>query len=299
MGHVSTEEMWDTKGSGDSKAVREWERKFIVCFDEIVHPPEAMEAPGVPLKWEGHPLDAAMLAEHADAVHIDGSPYVWLVTISYSSKAGDEERGQDDPRARPTEIETDFASFQVPMLYDKNGKAVLNSAKDRFDPSWQMEDSRPIIRFARYESSLDLARSLAFRNAVNTDSFLGIFEAGELMCMHIKQKRHFENGIECYYTQYEFQGKANGTITSNGSTLDYDGWDAVIPDMGFNEILNGKKVAIHTKPDNGKPGKPVSKEVRLDGNGKALSETATLEQTCFRVFQPPYRYQAFSLLGLP
>lgn len=297
MPHVSTEELWTTRASGDTKAHREWDRKFIVIYDEIVHAAEVLEATGVPIRWEPHPLDANMLAEHGEATNKDDDPYVWEVTITYSSRAGDEDRGQDDPRDRPIEIETDFVSFQVPMLYDKNGKAVLNSAKDRFDPPWQMEDSRPVLRYSRYESALNLARSLAYRNAVNIDGFAG-FSAGELMCMHIKQKRHFENNIECWHTQYEFQGKANGTITSAGSTKNYNGWDAVIPDMGFNEIINGKKVGIHTKPDNGKPGKPVSKEVRLDGTGKALSETATLEQTYFHVFEPPYRYQSFAALGL-
>jgi hypothetical protein len=297
VAHLYTREYWESEASGDDKGTRTWTRVFKVVYDSIEQPATVLDAAGIPLRWEAHPLDAAMLAKTAKSAHLDGDPYCWLVTVEYSSLTGDESRGADDPRARPLEMETDFMSFNVPMLYDNNGKAILNSANDRMDPPWEMEDSRPVLRFSRYETSLDLARSLAFRNAVNLDTFYG-FADGELMCMYIKQKRHFENGIECWHTQYEFQGKANGTVVSNSVAKSYKGWDAVIPDMGFNEIVSGVKTAIFTKSVNGKVSKAVSKEVRLNGAGVALSDTATLEATFFHVFRPPYRYQNFSILGL-
>lgn len=293
MAHIFTREYWDISGSGNSKAVRAWERKFKVVFDEIVDIPDALDAPGIPLRWEAHPADFRMLAHDADASHWQGDPFTWIVTVQYSSLAGDEERGADDPRDRPTEIETDFIAYQIPMLYDKDNTAVLNSAGDPHDPSWQMEDSRPVIRFRRFETDRDIQRSLDYRNAVNTDTF-DIFAPGELMCMYIKQKRHFENAIECWDTAYEFQGKANGQVLHRGVLTDYKGWDAVIPDVGFNKITGSGRELIRDTS-----GKPVSSPVRLNGFGGELAFDAPFDETAFGIFRPPYRYRSFAALGLP
>lgn len=297
MAHLTTEETWDVDGTGEANPglKRTWERKFIVIFDDVVHPPEALDATGVPRRWEPHPYDSTMLAKKGHAVHRGDSPFIWTVSITYESLTDEEERGEDDPRDRPPEIETDFISFQTPMLYDYNGRAVLNSALDPFGSPWMMEDSRPVVRITRFETDFDFARSLAYRNAVNIDTFFGM-AAGEVMCMYIKQKRHFENTIECWHTAYEFQGKANGEVMSAGTLTTYNGWDAVIPDVGFNEIIDGEKQLIK---DESSPPRPVSREVRLDGNGVSLASDADIDQTYFHVYRPPYRYLAFSALNLP
>lgn len=297
MAHVSTEEYWDIEGSFEDPSHRTWNRKFKVIFDDIVYQFEALNAPDLPVPWDGHPADSTMRAGKAKAVHWEGDPYVWMVDIEYSSATGDSERGDPDPRNRPLEIETDFTSFQTPLIYDKNGQAVLNSAKDPFDPPWQKEDSRPILRFSRYESSLDLARSLEYRNAVNTDSFYG-FAAGELMCMHIKQKRHFENGFEVWHTSYEFQGKANGTVQSYNSTLNFQGWDAVIPDLGFNELKTFGGGVVKSIACKDGYGKDVTSPVRLNGSGVAQIASNPLSWTAFKVFSPSYPYLPFANLGL-
>lgn len=296
MAHLETQEIWDNDASGDATAHRVWTRKFLVLYDEVVASAEALDAPDIPTRWSPHPLDFRMLASDAKASKWKSDPLTHIVEVTYDSQTGAEDRGDDDPLARPATIETDFIAYQKPLVYDKDGNAVLNSAKDPFDPPAQIEDSRIILKFTRFEASLDVARSLAYRNAVNTDSFWG-FSAGEVMCMYIKQTRHFENAIEYWQTSYEFHVKENGSLNSDGTDTPYLGWDIVIPDMGYNEVgANGKRYMIHE--DNST--RPVSVPVRLNGAGLQLRPpNAPSSKTWFLIFRPNYRYLSFSALNLP
>lgn len=303
MAHVSTEEYWEIEADGDATPAtgRHWTRQFKVIFNSIEYANAVLNAPGLPVKWDSHPADSTMLAKHSHAGNLQGDPFCWLVTVDYDSNTGPEDRGEENPLDRPTEIETDFASFQKPLLYDKDGVAVLNSAGDPFDPYPQIEDSRFIVRCARFEADFTPARSLAYRNAVNTDALTigdATFEPGEGMCMFIKQRFHYENTHECWFTMYEFQFKNNGQVMSGGALMDYQGWDVVVPDVGFNELLDGPsgfRILI-TDGD----GKAVSVPVRLDGAGRVLlPHDAPPEDTQFRIFKPDYRYLPFAPLGLP
>lgn len=298
MAHISTDEYWESTAEGEADAHRHWTRQFKVVFEgEIPGPDEILNAPGIPKRWDGHPADPTMLAERANSENLQGDPFCYLVIVDYDSRTQPEDRGEDNPLDRPTEIETDFISYQKPLLYDKDGVAVMNSAGDLFDPCPQIEDSRFIIRFARFEADRNLARSLAYRNAVNTDVITidsETFQPGEGMCMYIKQRFHYENTHETWFTMYEFQFKNNGKVMSGGVLTDYQGWDIVVQDVGFNIIFNGKRLLI-----NDNDGKSVSVPVRLNGFGLALDENLPLSDTQFRIFKPDYRYLPFAALGLP
>ncbi len=297
MAHVSTQEYWVKDGTGDSKGLRHWTRKFKVIFDAVPEVIDVLNAPGIPGRFAPHPADSTMLARDGNAENLQDDPLIYIVVINYTNDAGID--GDDiDPANRPTDIELDFISFQVPLFYDRNKKAALNSAGDPFDPLWMMEDSRPILRFHRFEHTFDIQRSLDFRNAINLDVFMTVFNPGEVMCMYIKQRRHVENALERWETQYEFQLKGNGQVLSGNGLTDYHGWDAVIPDMGFNQLSpsgSGNRILIEDEK-----GQPVSVPVRLNGNGLKLHPPSLgPEWTFFRIFEPPYRYQNFVTLSLP
>lgn len=91
---------------------------------------------------------------------------LWIVTATYSS----EREMEEDPAADPPQFTWSTQQFQRIYVKDRNGKAIVNSAGDPYDPPVEGDDSRVSCTVSLNVASVP-SWVLTYKDAVNSAAF--------------------------------------------------------------------------------------------------------------------------------
>ena len=271
---------WETfeqrDGERNDQRARTYTRTFIVeTNSRKTEQAVVLLAPKLPRVWNPYfgPdgfVDSFSWCRSVQARQDTQNPYLWRVVCRYDSKLERPDLNQiENPLLRPAEIEWDTVVEPRVAWKDRDGKAILNSANDYFDP--------PITRDAR-TSQLTIIKNQVeynhlfyekYRDSVNKDAWYGL-QPGRWRCCSIKGRRQFEAGIYFWVTTYVFQirqrdGESETDLSDKAKSK--LAWAKQVLDAGFNvyssEAPNKKKPYLVN-------GRPISSPGLLDGQGSAL-----------------------------
>jgi hypothetical protein len=184
---------------------------------------------------------------------------------------------------------------------------IENQAHDEFDPPIMVDDSRLTYIFARNERAFEVIRSFSYRDAVNSDPFLG-FEPGEAKIARIESNEEFDAEFGGYYwrTTYEIQFRATidtaqarvTVVDAHGNTLSkIPPWNVTVANVGFNQLVFDKSGNLTKIACYDSQGKQPSTPQRLGLGGQQLIPTAPRELCPFISFQV-YSVIPFAPLGI-
>ena len=292
----TVDEIWEGRnGDIDNKGTRTYTRVFRVVTDSNLDGPrEVRQATGIPRVNDPYIVsteqDLGATVTSVKPSQQSEHPRVWLVSVEYSTDTGtsSQQEAEEDPLDRPAVIEWTFARFQIPAEFDTDGGAILNSAKERFDPPPMIDDSRPVLRITKNQSSFDPALAVSFQDAVNSDAFFG-GNPGQVKVMAISSRNAFDAGTQFFEVQYEFMMRR-------------EGWALRVLDQGFKELIGGEQIHMSepimdaAPTPNPKGTVKITSPALLDGSGRKLDPpTATPHFLDYDVYQT----KTFATLNLP
>lgn len=255
----------------DQRIVREYTREFQLETSEG----DVTGAPGIllyvkntvgigigsPLQYPDGSFDNFAFCTKIDCKHSDGK--FWDVTISYATL--DPQLCNENPLENVPVVTTEFIQWDEPIDKDIDGKPILNSAGDPFDPGLTRERNRQIIRISRNEQEFDVGL-LALQDTVNRDTFIG-FRKETVKCSPIHRSREFDPVVGVYWrVEYEF-------------IFDPRGWKKEILDSGLRK--RDGSVVSQIEVD----GSPTTSPVPLDGAGQPLEQPVTAESAVYLSFE--------------
>lgn len=263
----------------NSKGIRTYSRVYILTTDsKTENEYDVGSHPSLPYIGEQHDVDTEAYCIDLEITQTNG--YVgWEAKAVWSTEFELAQNPTDDPAI----IEWDGESYQKVAMWDRNGRAILNSAGDFFDPPLMMDDDRAIVTIQKNLAAVP-SWIFLYRNAVNAASFTvdGISVAEELAKIQSLRvgSRQFRNG-----TSFRTL-----TITM---CLQADGWDLAPLDQGFRKIgYGGALENIRNDGDNERPTAPVP----LDGSGGVLQYPSPTN--AFYIEALVYHARDFSVLPL-
>ena len=202
----------------------------------------------------------------------------WHITAQYSSEL----ELATNPVNDPAKITVSTEQFQRPIIADRLGQSVCNSAGDPFDPQEAMDDSRRVISIQKNVAAHP-SWILSMQDTVNSDAFTvrGIVYAigtGKIQRVSISEEQS-RNGTTYFVLSYEIYCRR-------------DGWLYEPLDAGFRELNDdGDLVNIVNAGDTLQPSAPVP----LDGSGKVLANPSLTNN----VFRSYVIYPTASYASLP
>lgn len=275
------------------------ERWQVQVTDQHDDATDVREAPGLPVLSDQHPNDKNLFVRRRRFESTD-STKLWFATIEYSS-----EENFKPPLDRKKKRKWSFLRYSKVAQIDQDGKAILNSANERFDPPAEVDDSRIQLVITRNEGNFDAHLIAEFQDAVNSDVFYD-FQPGEAKMMAISANEMEEKNpddpnapFQFWEVEYEIQFRLLTASFSGATRLPIEdeisgGWFLEILDQGFNEIGPDGKIKPILLTGGVKPSSPVL----LDGTGHKLTWTPpALPNPFFQKFKV-YREMAFRDLNL-
>lgn len=233
-----------------------------------------------------------------------GQKHHWIYIADYSNKYDIDENPLDDPAKTEWSTET----FQTPVWETIDGKSIVNSAGDPFDPPFEKDDSRWTSVTRKNVADKVPDWMFAYPDVVNSDAYTidGLnVGAGlaKISAIHLSETQT-RNDIDYrvvtvtihYRTENQGTGSGSGSYGSGSGSDDIEPWHANILDAGMREIDDqgsstcpGRKIILNHCDK-----LPVTEPVPLDGEGHALQEP-TLDNAEWLQFQV-YHEKAFSAI---
>jgi hypothetical protein len=218
----------------------------------------------------------------------------WLVAVTYGQYQMN--TWTEDPIGWPLRIQFGGTQQSKIAYVDKDGKAVMNSADDYYDPPPEVDDSRSVLIVSRNEGihDFDFLKTEYYRDCVN-DALWNGFAARQLKLGLITtgepQSKQVGGSIVWYYqVNYPF-------------SVNRDTWDSKLLDQGFTRLdgdsppvydpVSGLEI-LHRVEIRDKHGQRPSAPVFLDGDGNELPTTSPVVVKDFRI----YAERDFSALSL-
>lgn len=201
----------------------------------------------------------------------------WLVTVEYGPKEPPTENPLD---ATPT-VTWDFVSAEEIVDKDTDGKPVINSAYDYFDPPLTREKRDPIVTVVRNEATFDYDLAFAMQDVISSDVFLGaaagLWKINKITGVAAESIALDGTKYTYWIVTYELQFNRNG-------------WKRPVLNQGMrqlnttlvNGVANGWEPILVN-------GQPISSPAPLDNAGRALNPNATIVYKTFKVyFEMPF-----------
>lgn len=232
--------------SGNGKVVRKHIEKYRVKSDTQLDPYSAGQLIGI-YEFDQCPYDGfASCRDISVEEELKRNPFCYLVTVEYSTDTPDRQQSEEDnPLNDPVEIESSSRDEKRSILFDRDGKAILNLAGDYYDPTIQVPISNTVFTFTRNEPAYSYGLSYAYLDHTNGSTFLDA-EPDQIKCTRFHARKKSRNKITYYEVTYEFEHSRFG-------------WQPQPLEQGKRMIFRGKKVDI---PDE-KTGLPISQAVPL------------------------------------
>lgn len=248
-------EVWDGRGGGGDfdgniEHTRVWKAKTDSKWDDQT---TVLTASSLPFLGQAHPNDLSSYCNSLTATNVGETPFLWIVTATYSN----EREGSASPLDDPIEYEWSTEQYQEVADRDASGQGIVNSAGDPFDPPIMRDVSRLAVTITSNQAFVPLW-IITYQDAVNS-STCGIdgltIAAGQAKCQSISVSGQRErNGFPYRIVRLTIH-------------INKDGWKRSQLDAGFRERDDENKLKLITsESDGGQPPGPVL----LDGNGAAI-----------------------------
>jgi hypothetical protein len=275
---------------------RKYTRRFSVYVNNALDGPRvAVTALGIPRLWtpyvSGRDIDVGSWCRELTPEPTD-SPYLWKVTARYSNVLTRPDQQQTPPEQRPVQVSFHTTRIATPLVVDADGKKVLNSAGDVYDPPLEFDEKVLVIRIVRNQIRYDAVFANEFQDSLNTRRFYG-FKRGSVRCVEISADYEFESGIYFWKVTYQFEARRErippNAVLVNDEKVNKrrsEAWTRWVLDRGF-RTGDGKPCVDRFKV-------PLTTPGLLDGGGAQLSFDADPRYRGHRVF--PLR--DFRRLGL-
>lgn len=204
----------------------------------------------------------------------------WIAAATYSTKRELAQEPQNDP----IEISWDEEDIEVPVIKDRDGHAVLNSAGDPPDPPVMASDSILVAKIELHVAAVP-AYLRAYRKSINSTAFK--IDGLTVNAKHGRVRR-MSLGKQKFRGSYPFRDVSiELAITDN----DEDDWELRFLDAGFRKavLVSGTTYRMEkiTNADKTEPTLPVP----LDGNGLPLADPTP--ETCIYNEVKYYRLKNF------
>ena len=197
-----------------------------------------------------------------------GAPRHWTIDAEYSSAPTKDGENEENPLLRPAKIQWRTNQYRQAIEKDITGKAILNSAGDYFDPPIEVDRSRWTASVSKNVATVP-GYLLDYADAINNNSFSISGLSVEQYTAKVQDISISELKIEGDVLYYEF---------SYSLEFRREKWQPFeVLDQGYrNKVLltEGGQTVSHLEHimDAGKPRRPVSSPVLLDGAGKVLAD---------------------------
>lgn len=273
MAIISTTLIWSGETWSDElSGAREYERVVRVISDDPNESPAAVRAAVTPL-GTAYFADAAAFCKNRSARRIDESRLVWEVTATFATIENEEE---PDPLNRAPKIRWTSQLITKPVLKDRNGNAVVNSAGDYFDPPVEAE-------FVRWTANIQFNATTI---PANLRQYAGAISSGPITIdgEAVAAERAKVTGLDISDVLVENDIFYRSiTLAVEIRDADDDPFDVEALDQGF-RIKDGTDLKdILIEDEDGNKNRP-SAPVLLDGAGAKLSDP-TPENAVFLTFQ--------------
>ena len=224
--------------------------------------------------YPGGGLDFDQFA-YLNSIHLDSDSedgLFWIATFSYawydaSTVGGGKEQ---NPLDMPIEVNWGWRDYEMVIEVDIDGKPVLNTANDPYDPPVMIPDPRRTMTVVRNEATISFGLIDQYHNAINTDNWAGV-QPFFAHCLSITPKNTFHQLVGWYYqVTYEFEfisPRQAATIGSSGGG-ETQGFRKLILNQGLRALNKNTGKKYHVIYRN----VPVSRPVLLDVNGYEIDE---------------------------
>ena len=227
----------------------------------------------LPLPYvDAHPTLPAFICKNLSITQDKSSPLIWEATATYSSRPVSnldlQVQEAPDPILRPAEISWATVSYQKACLKDINGKPIVNSAGDTFDPPVEFTLNRYC---ATVTKNLLVVPGwlLDYESAVNSDAYVidGLSVPAEKsrisgLTISALKREKIAAGIEFFYRTVSFRIE-----------FAREGWKLKVLDMGYRYKDPSDATKRIPIPEDGsvKFSRPVTSPRLLDGAGGVLA----------------------------
>ncbi len=283
------EETGSTGGAGD-KGVRTYRRVFRCKTDDpTVSEGWVLDNSGVPLLFYPYLTpswnDLAALVRQVECKRED-NPYLFTITIDYSSKTEDPRYADENPLNRPPKFAWSQNNYKIAATVDQDGLAYVNSATEDFDPAVETEKVELVLTYTRNIESWDPSDVPDTTNVVNDSDWFG-FDTRTCKISERNAQDKWEGGLN--YFEEVFVIRVRSEINLPGG-LTADPWADAILDQGYYELVGGvKRLILDTA------GRAVSQPHLLNGSGLKL----TAGSSPVFIIRRPYPDIDFSTLNIP
>lgn len=257
--------------------VPQYVRVFLVRTD-VVNPklPLVAAAPGIAWR-ETHPDDPNAVLVESSAQQDGDSPFHYKVTYTYRYLDESEKFPWD--RAPQFTFSGSLASAPAFWHYSENNntarRIIVNSAGDPLQGLDRDEAEFNVTIQQNVKPPFVLSRAQGYVGSINSTTWSS-GAAKTWKCQSISGTRKFESipnlGPELPPVKVYFWDVST-TLAFRAS-----GWDLQTWDVGFNEIVDGKRVKIYAGSE------PVSEPAALDGAGKAKPAGQPPNMLSFRIY---------------
>lgn len=231
-----------------------------------------------------HPDNPLLLCRSIVFRQARNAPCSWEIEAQYSSEPlrGGDDQQPEDPTDKPATAHWRSKLYRAPVVQDKDGHAIINSAGDYFDPP--PEDDFPNWTVTIQKNVAAIPTSIInFAGAVNESSFYlqNVYvgpRVAKVMDLDIPPHA-FQNDILFFPVTYQLEFKA-------------ETWDLTPLQQGWNYKDGTDRKQIVTDDT---PPRPVSTQRLLDSSG-ALLTNPSLSTAVYGNFR---RARELDLTNLP
>lgn len=217
-----------------------------------------------------HPSSPILLCRTLEPVQTAESPLKWIITADYSSEPLTIQQQQAQftpPLQRPAKISWRTNKYQQAIDKDVNGKAVINSAGDPFDPTMEVKRSKWLCTIIKNVAGVP-PQIISFADGVNSAAFMvqGLSIpplAARLDEINISELQEEVDGTGEHWQYFVFSWSFELELIKD--------WRLRPLDCGFRANIPGDGTKRQMILDDNQPPQPVSSPALLDGNGYKLA----------------------------
>ena len=216
----------ESSSTANDKFIRNYVRKYEVFMDSLWDTGFEVEKYGtlagphpVPGVYTSHVINGRgdpdayaknVSCEIASKTSSAGPLWVWHATVNYTTQI-DPLQNNPNPLLRPGIDRWSGTNGRIVAKKDRNGKPVINTMGEWFDPGEEIDDPWQILNFTRNEPTYPI-NALDYQNCVNwTNDFLG-FDAGTVKMGLITAEKQVESGYRFYSVTYPFCMRNKGWV---------------------------------------------------------------------------------------
>lgn len=263
--------------AGRTTDSRTYVEVFQVLFDTPASAYEAIRATGLPRMGNAHADDPNAFLIKRDVIET-ANRALWVVNCEYEYQAFVH---HDNPVDDDDLISITTRKLTMVVEKDVDGKAIVNSAKDKFDPPVEQPISKITLTIQCNQASISLSTIESYTNSVNKYDIT-------ICGMSVDSKCGYLDSISATWNPDNEHGYSWWTVTYK-INIDTESFDREILDQGLYYLDGGTKKRIKVG------GKDAEEPQRLDGSGGVLADSDPSEFLPFST----YKQKNWDNLNLP